>query len=87
MDERPDGYEVPLHQVLTEPVMTAGVPRIFCIMNMAVGFSISVNFKEPWVGVPLAVGLHFIVYQIHLADPFFLTIFNRFRRIKHFLDV
>ena len=87
MSEKPAGYNVKLHQALTERIMIAGVPRTFFIMNLVAGFSITVQMRQPWIGIPVPLFLHFAAYQIHQIDPYFLEIAKKYMKLKHFLDV
>ena len=41
----PAGYEVPLHRSLTEPVLIAGAPRSFTILNGTLAAAIGREIK------------------------------------------
>ncbi len=61
-DHLPEGFEVPLHRALTEPILMAGVPRKFAILNGTVAAAIGLGLQQ-WVaglvlwGVLQAVGV------------------------------
>src|SRR4026208_701224 len=42
------GYEVPLHRALTEPILIAGAPRAFAILNGTLAAAIGLGLR-PWL--------------------------------------
>jgi len=64
-----EGYEVPLHLALTQPVLFAGVPRTFGILNITIGLALSLGLHVWWLGLPLGFGLHAAALALTRRDP------------------
>ena len=86
MNQAPAGFEVPLHTALTIPVLVAGVPRTFAILNGTMTAVIALGLHSPWFGLPIGFALHAIAYWITKRDPFFFGVLRRHLWHKPFLD-
>lgn len=82
----PEGYEVPVHVALTQPVLLAGVPRTFAIVVGTVGAAVAVGLQVPWVGIPLAILLHSVGYALTRRDARFFDALRRHLRHKAYLE-
>ncbi len=47
--ESPDGYEIPVHRSLTEPVLMGGVPRKFAIILGTITAAVVMGLGSLWV--------------------------------------
>ena len=76
------GYEVPLHRALTEPILIAGAPRSFAILNGTFAASIGLG-RRLWIagGLIWLVG-HAVAVWVTRKDPAFLTVLSRHTRHK-----
>jgi type IV secretion system protein TrbD len=69
------GFEVPLHRSLTEPVLLAGAPRSFTILNGTLAAAIGLGLRLWIVG-------HVVAVWVTRKDPEFLTVLSRHARHK-----
>lgn len=82
MDRRPEGWELPVAQALSEPVMLAGMPREYAILMGTIAVVLGLALRIWWLGLlwwsaAHAVGLFaartdrrfFHVLRRHLALP------------------
>lgn len=76
------GYEVVLHRSLTEPILLAGAPRSFAILNGTLAASIGLGLRL-WIagGLIWLVG-HVVAVWVTRKDPAFLTVLSRHARHK-----
>lgn len=76
------GYAVTLHRSLTEPVLLAGAPRGFAILNGTLAAAIGLGLRLWIAGLLIwAVGHAFAVW-VTRKDPAFLTVLSRHARHK-----
>ncbi len=71
-----EGFDVPLHRALTQPVLIGGAPREFTIANLTIGAVFLFSIGSP-VGIPLVLGLHGAAVLLAKRDPYFLDTFKR----------
>ena len=76
------GYEVVLHRALTEPILLAGAPRSFAILNGTLAASIGLGLRL-WIagGLIWLVG-HAVAVWVTRKDPAFLNVLSRHARHK-----
>ena len=70
---RPEGFEVPLHRSLVEPMLLAGLPRTFALVLWTGVGAIAFGLHQLWV-FPLGMGLHAAAAAVTKADPYFFDI-------------
>ena len=63
-----DGFEVPLHRSLTEPILVAGVPRAIAILNFTFCAMMFFGLHSFWV-VAVGVLVHFVFAYFTQKDP------------------
>ena len=68
-----EGYEIPLHIALTQPVLMGGAPRTFAILNGTLGF-------------PAGALLHAAAVLMSKRDPHWFDIFRKQLRQSTHLD-
>jgi type IV secretion system protein VirB3 len=76
------GFAVSLHRALTEPILIAGSPRGFAILNGTLAAAVSLGLRLWIAGVLIwAVG-HGIAVWVTAKDPAFLRVLSRHARHK-----
>ena len=76
------GYEVPLHRSLTEPVLIAGAPRSFTILNGTLSAAVGLGLRLWVAGLVLWTLSHVIAVWVTRKDPAFLVVLSRHARHK-----
>jgi type IV secretion system protein VirB3 len=76
------GYEVPLHRALTEPILIAGVPRSFAILNGTLAAAIGLGLRLWLAGLLIWLAGHAVAVWVTRHDPAFLTVLSRHVRHK-----
>ena len=71
-----EGFEIPIHRSLTQPIMIGGVPREIAILNGTLSAALVLGLHS-WLGVPLGIVLHVIAVNMAKKDP---QCFGTFRR-------
>jgi type IV secretion system protein TrbD len=76
-----DGFEVPLHRSLTEPIFLAGAPRSVAIFSGTLAAAVGLGLHL-WVpGIVLGVVGHSLSVWGAKLDPQFMDVFAR--QVKH----
>ena len=78
------GYEVILHRSLTEPILLAGSPRNFAILNATVGAAIGFGLQQPFIAFPLWAVLQGAAAWAAARDPWFLDTWPRHMAKPHY---
>jgi type IV secretion system protein VirB3 len=88
MSEAPllDGFEVPLHRSLTEPIFMGGAPRAVAIVNGTLAAAVGIGLRLWLVGIALGVVGHVLAVWGAKADPQFMEVFARHVKHKVFLE-
>jgi type IV secretion system protein VirB3 len=81
-----DGFEVPLHRSLTEPIFMAGAPRAVAIVNGTLAAAVGIGLRTWLVGIALGVVGHVLAVWGAKADPQFMDVFARHVKHKPFLE-
>ncbi len=76
------GYEVAMHRSLTEPVLIAGAPRSFAILNGTLSAAVGLGLRLWIAGLALWVIGHAVAVWVTRKDPAFLTVLSRHARHK-----
>lgn len=76
------GYEVVLHRSLTEPILLAGSPRNFAILNGTLAASIGLGLRLWLAGLLIWLLGHALAVWVTRKDPAFLTVLSRHARHK-----
>ncbi len=76
------GYEVALHRSLTEPILLAGSPRNFAILNGTLAASIGLGLRLWLAGLLIWLLGHALAVWVTRKDPAFLTVLSRHARHK-----
>jgi type IV secretory pathway TrbD component len=84
--EEIEGYEIPLHVSLTQPVLMGGAPRTFAILNGTVALVVGMGLHLWWLGFPAGALLHAAAVLMSKRDPHWFDIFRKQLRQATHLD-
>jgi len=80
-----DGFEIPLHRSLTEPILLAGAPRAIAIVNGTIAAALGLGLRLWIAGLLLWVVGHSIAVFAAKRDPDFVEVLRRHLRHKVYL--
>lgn len=75
-----DGFEVPVHQALTEPILLGGAPRAVAILNGTVAAAIGLGLQQWIAGLVLWIAGHTLAVFAARRDPDFAKVLVRHLR-------
>ena len=81
-----DGYEIPLHRSLTEPVLMAGAPRAAAIAIGTLAAVIALGLRLWIPGLVTWALLHSAAVFLARLDPDFMTVILRSGRQREYLS-
>ena len=84
--EEIQGYQVPLHVALTQPILMAGAPRAFAILNGTLALVIGMGMHLWWLGFPGGAALHALAVLMTKRDPHWFDLFRRHLHQPAYLD-
>ena len=79
-----DDIAVPLHNSLTTPILMAGTPRSFSILNATVCAVLALGLKQLLIAVPLGLAAHMLAVWLTKQDPWWMDVLKRHLREKVF---
>jgi type IV secretory pathway TrbD component len=74
--DRDDGFEVPLHRSLTEPILLGGLPRNFALAYWTFAAGLSLGAHQWWFAL-IAAGGHVAGSALTKNDPYVFDILRR----------
>lgn len=77
-----DGYEIPLHRSLTEPILMAGAPRGAAILIGTLAAALALGLRLWIPGLLVWIAGHTAAVWAAKADPDFMTVALRSLRHK-----
>ncbi|TIU90812.1 MAG: conjugal transfer protein [Mesorhizobium sp.] len=77
-----EGFEVPVHQALTEPILLGGAPRAVAILNGTVAAAIGLGLQQWIAGLVLWIAGHSLAVFAARRDPDFAGVLVRHLRQK-----
>lgn len=81
-----DGFEVPLHRSLTEPILMGGAPRSIAILNGTLAAAVGIGLQL-WIGgIVFWIAGHVLAVWGAKADPQFMEVFARHLKHRAFLE-
>ncbi|KRR14188.1 VirB3 family type IV secretion system protein [Bradyrhizobium valentinum] len=87
MDGPVEGFAVPVHRALTEPILLGGAPRAVAIVNGTVAAALGLGLRLWVAGLLLwAIG-HAAAVWAARRDPLFVEVARRHLRIPIHLNV
>ena len=72
-----EGFEVPLHRSLTEPILLGGAPRAVAIVNGTVAAAVGLGLQLWIAGLVLWAAGHSIAVFAAKRDPQFADVLRR----------
>lgn len=81
-----DGFEIPLHRSLTEPVLLAGAPRAVAIINGTIAAALGLGLRLWIAGLIVWVMGHSVAVFAAKRDPHFPEVLRRHLRQKAHLE-
>ncbi|MCR6631495.1 MAG: VirB3 family type IV secretion system protein [Magnetospirillum sp.] len=81
----PEGFEVPLHRALTEPILLGGAPRAVAILNGTLAAAIGLGLQMWIAGLGLWLAGHTLAVFAAKRDPDFWPVLLRHLRQKGWL--
>jgi type IV secretion system protein TrbD len=80
------GYQITVHNSLTTPILLAGAPRIFTILNATFGAAITLGLQS-WYALPIFIIAQAVMVFLTKKDPYFLQITLRHIKQKDYYGV
>lgn len=81
-----EGFEIPLHRSLTEPILLAGAPRTIAIVNGTIAAALGLGLQLWIAGLLLWVVGHSLAVFAAKRDPDFAEVLRRHLRQRTFLS-
>lgn len=81
-----EGFEVPLHRALTEPILLGGAPRGIAIVNGTLAAALGLGLQMWVAGLLFWVAGHSLAVFAAKRDPDFATVLIRHLRQKAWLS-
>ncbi|RWP01381.1 MAG: conjugal transfer protein [Mesorhizobium sp.] len=81
-----EGFEVPVHQALTEPILLGGAPRAVAILNGTVAAAIGLGLQQWIAGLVLWIAGHTLGVFAARRDPDFAGVLVRHLRQKGWFE-
>lgn len=82
----PDGFEVPLHRSLTEPMMMAGAPRSVAIAIGTLAAAVGIGLQLWVAGIAVWIVGHGLAVWAARTEPQFPQVFARHIKHRGYLD-
>jgi type IV secretion system protein VirB3 len=74
--QEPEGFRIPVHRSLAEPIMLGGIPRNIAIANGVAVISFVLGAHNLWI-LPLGIASHIVLVALHRRDKAILSILKR----------
>jgi type IV secretion system protein VirB3 len=81
-----DGFEIPLHRALTEPILLAGAPRTVAIVNGTLAAALGLGLQLWIAGIVVWIVGHGAAVYAAKKDPAFMDVLVRHIRHKGYLS-
>ncbi len=81
-----EGYEVPLHRSLTEPILLGGAPRMVAIINGTLAAALGVGLQLWIAGLAVWVIGHTAAVYAAKKDPQFMEVLSRHVKQRGYLS-
>ena len=82
-NEDKSGYKIVIHRSLIEPILMAGVPRGFCIINWTIAAALVIGLHM-WYFLPVNIIIHAIGAMLVKKDRDFFKILSRHLKYKKY---
>ncbi len=81
-----EGFEVPLHRSLTEPILLGGAPRGVAILNGTLAAALGLGLQQSIAGLVICLIGHSLAVFAAKRDPDFAAVGARHLRQKGWLS-
>lgn len=81
-----EGFEIPLHRALTEPILLAGAPRTVAIVNGTLAAALGLGLQLWIAGIVVWIVGHGAAVYAAKKDPAFMDVLVRHVRHKGYLS-
>jgi len=81
-----EGFEVPLHRALTEPILLGGAPRGVAILNGTLAAALGLGLQQWIAGLAICLIGHSLAVFAAKRDPDFAAVGARHLRQKGWLS-
>ena len=81
-----EGFEIPLHRALTEPILLAGAPRTLAISIGTLAAAVGLGLRLWIPGLLIWLVGHAVAVHLARRDPRFLDVLIRHVRHKGYLS-
>ena len=81
-----DGFEVPLHRALTEPILLGGAPRGVAILNGTLAAALGLGLQQWIAGLAVWLAGHSLAVFAAKRDPDFAAVLARHLRQRSWLS-
>jgi len=81
------GFTVPVHRALTEPILLAGAPRAFAILNGTLAGAVGLGLQLWAAGIVIGVLGHVLAVWAARRDPLFVEVGRRHLRLPGHFEV
>ena len=81
-----EGFQVPLHRSLTEPILLGGAPRAVAIGNGTLAAAVGLGLQLWLPGLALWLGGHALAVWGARVDPQFVPVLSRHLKHRVLLD-
>jgi type IV secretion system protein VirB3 len=82
---RLDGFEVPVHRSLVEPMLMAGLPRTVALVLWTTVSAFAFGLRQVWV-LPIGIGLHLLCAAAARHDPYVFDVVIPALKVQKRLD-
>lgn len=82
---RIEGFEIPLHRALTEPILMGGAPRTVAIVNGTLAAALGLGLQLWLVGLIVWILGHSAAAYAATKDPAFMDVLVRHVRHRGYL--
>jgi type IV secretion system protein VirB3 len=86
MQERPDGWDMPLAHGLSEPSLMAGMPREYAIAMGTIALVLGLALRIWWLGLLWWATAHALGLWAARSDPRFFEVLRRHLMMRGHLD-
>ncbi len=80
------GYNIKLHNSLVTPIMLAGAPRRFAILNGTICAAFVLGMQAYYI-LPIFVLTHLVAVVLAKKDPYFFDVISRSIKKKKFYGI
>ena len=81
-----EGFEIPLHRALTEPILMGGAPRTVAIVNGTLAAALGLGLQLWIAGIVVWIVGHTAAVYVARKDPAFMEVLVRHVRHKGHLS-